>query len=326
MIMLAREIEQFLIISKVSLPTKNKHKKHLQLFNYHLSSIVGVNSANIDLEKIYVLKDKQGEVITWRPLDSKIINLYLLSCYGNGYSFMASARDSLSSFFKYLDRTFDFVNPFHQEKLNILSFKNQPQRRSALSKHDVLRFLNSLITHSDNLSQDLILFILLLSTGCRIGEATSLKIGQINYGEDTIRLDHTKNQKGRTLILRPGFGNLLHIYCQKQRLKNEEYLFINEDGFPITRAFVNERYQNYLQKANLEILPLHCLRHTYATLMYEEGVDFLVLQQLMGHESLENTAGYVQSNYTWNSSIQIEENKTMFQNIYKKYKNKNIDK
>ncbi|MDQ0885006.1 integrase/recombinase XerD [Paenibacillus sp. V4I9] len=318
--MLAREIEEFVTISKVSLATKNKHKKHLHLFMIHLTEVVGGKAEEINLEKIYLLKDTRGEVITWRPIDSRIINSYLLSCYNKGYNYMASARDSLSSFFKYLERNYDFANPLRQERLNILEFKRNTERRAALSKHDVLRFLNSLITHSDNLKQDLILFILLLSTGCRIGEAISLKVHQINFGEDTIRLDKTKSKKGRTLVLRSEFGALLRLYCQKQGLMNEDCLFLNKDGYPITHDFVNDRYQSYLREAKIQTLPLYSLRHTFATLLYEQGVDFLILQQLMGHENIGTTEGYVQSNSIRNSGITIEENTMMFKNIFKKYR------
>jgi hypothetical protein len=61
---LAREIEEFVTISKVSLASKNKHKKHLHLFMIHLIEIVEGNAEEIDLEKIYLLKDHRGEVIT----------------------------------------------------------------------------------------------------------------------------------------------------------------------------------------------------------------------------------------------------------------------
>ncbi|WP_445935917.1 tyrosine-type recombinase/integrase [Paenibacillus sp. FSL L8-0696] len=64
-----------------------------------------------------------------------------------------------------------------------------------LSRHELLRFLHSLISHSDNMIRDTLLFSLLLTTGCRISEITELKVSDINFEDEMITILKKKKIK-----------------------------------------------------------------------------------------------------------------------------------
>jgi site-specific recombinase XerD len=62
---------------------------------------------------------------------------------------------------------------------------------------------------------------------------------------------------------------------------------------------------------------LHAIRHTFATLLYECGVELAIIQQLLGHDSLISTEIYVHPHYVRNSKIRIAENEELFNKIQK---------
>ena len=71
-------------------------------------------------------------------------------------------------------------------------------------------------------------------------------------------------------------------------------LFLSERKTRISQRAVQVIVKNELQKAGLDTnkYSVHKLRHTAATLMYQNGVDIRALQELLGHESISTTEIY----------------------------------
>ena len=75
---------------------------------------------------------------------------------------------------------------------------------------------------------------------------------------------------------------------------NDDRVFADEIGRPLTPGNVSRGFSRQVKAAGLPQLTLHGLRHTFATLGLEAGVDTLYLSEILGHSSVSITAGIYQ--------------------------------
>ena len=71
-------------------------------------------------------------------------------------------------------------------------------------------------------------------------------------------------------------------------------MFVSKQGKRITNRRVEQIIDDSLRKCGLsgKGISVHKLRHTAATLMYQNGVDVRVLKEVLGHENLNTTQIY----------------------------------
>jgi site-specific recombinase XerD len=138
------------------------------------------------------------------------------------------------------------------------------------------------------------LILLLLRTGLRIGELLNVKVSDIVMPERKILIYLAeKNDQGRVVY----FGSDADIALQEWlviRNKQKEYLFYSPSREKTTYAAARKIMVKALEKAGLSHYgySLHSLRHTFATDMLNAGLRLEVLQQILGHQSIEITLRY----------------------------------
>ncbi|NQX69645.1 site-specific integrase [Paenibacillus alba] len=69
-----------------------------------------------------------------------------------------------------------------------------------------------------------------------------------------------------------------------------DYVFIRDDGKPYRVNSVSEDFTDFLKKHGLPKIRLHDLRHTFASVMYEAGVDLKAISEMMGHSDIGTTS------------------------------------
>ena len=136
---------------------------------------------------------------------------------------------------------------------------------------------------------------LLLYTGCRRNEALALRYEDINWDDKIITInktvifvdgkptiqDHTKTDAGnRTVPLLPPLENVLPK-------KKKGIIFEFEGGY-YTRSKFDKSWNRFRKEHGVKLCA-HQLRHAYATILYEAGIQFKDAQLLMGHNSSEVT-------------------------------------
>ena len=113
-----------------------------------------------------------------------------------------------------------------------------------------------------------------------------------------------KSQKSkREIPMSNGVYNiLLYIYKLNQYrnidVSDDQYVFINSIGNPVTGECLRTRLYRLLKKHKLKGVSLHRFRHTFATRLFEATVDIKYIQELLGHSSLKVTERYVHTNKT----------------------------
>lgn len=302
------EIEQFINSSNYAESTKIKYRRYLTNFANELAVITKTDISKLYLNKVYEVYDLNDKFLTYKPLNIELIDEYFSDILPRGYDVLKHNKDALGSFFNYLDRIHDFPNLMEELSININSLK--PKRKiTILSNHDLLKFFHYIVSFSSNKEQDVLIFILFITTGCRSSEIVNIKVRDFNWEDDTLFLPTSKGRKSKTIPLRNGICDAVKRYCAIYNLKNDNNLF------SLNQHQLKKLFQDYLELAKLPKVTLHSLRHSFATIMADSGAAITQIQQLLGHEDIKTTKGYVQPNFIRNNTIEVKENKELYSNL-----------
>ncbi len=148
-------------------------------------------------------------------------------------------------------------------------------------------------------SRDKAIFEMLYSSGCRVAELASLKLGDFAGGGKSAVVKG-KGKKDRIVYFEADALAALKDYLPErkallERLKvpSQKALFVNEKGGPLTTRgirWIVERYSGP-EGTNRHVSP-HAFRHTFATAMLSGGADVRVVQEMLGHSSISTTQRY----------------------------------
>ena len=159
----------------------------------------------------------------------------------------------------------------------------------AMNPADVRKFL-SVMDDTRNRA----LFLLLLRTGIRIGEALGLTLNALDIRERKVHLfEGEKNSMGRVVYLSDDALFAIKLWLRR-RDKNKEFVFYGQGNKHLCYSTGRGLFVKYLKKAGLEQkgYTVHCLRHTFASELLNAGMRLECLQQLLGHQDIEVTRRY----------------------------------
>ena len=148
---------------------------------------------------------------------------------------------------------------------------------------------------------------LFLNCGMRLSELVGISLGDIDPELRSMRVIG-KGSKERMIYLNDACKSAIADWLSvraKLEIKEKNALFVSSRGTRISKQMVQTVVYKYLDMAGLgnRKLSTHKLRHTAATLMYQEGgVDVRVLKDILGHAQLNTT-----QIYTHVSNEQMEE-------------------
>jgi integrase/recombinase XerD len=148
--------------------------------------------------------------------------------------------------------------------------------------------------------RDRTMILLLLRTGMRIGELLNVKVADIIMPERKILIYlGEKNYQGRVAYYSEDAQISLQQWFE-ERNPEREYLFYSRSRVVLCYGAAWKIMKDLLVKAGLsgKGYSLHSLRHTFATDMLNAGLRLEVLQQLLGHRSIEITRRYAKMSDT----------------------------
>jgi len=142
----------------------------------------------------------------------------------------------------------------------------------------------------------------LYGCGLRVSELVNLKISNIFFNDDFIRVTG-KGDKQRLVPLGRMAKKHILLYQKETRIHvkvqkgHEDFLFLNRRGKQLTRVMIFTIIKNLTEKAGIRknISP-HTLRHSFATELIQRGADLRAIQDMLGHESITTTEIYTHLN------------------------------
>jgi len=152
-----------------------------------------------------------------------------------------------------------------------------------VSNEEILDGIN-LIDRSNLIGlRDYALILFLYASGCRISEALSVQ--RVDIVEGWLKIRFAKGEKERVVPLAPVATQALELYLSEQDMSSP-YLWLNYRGEQLSRISAFKIVKKYLG-----VSP-HVLRHSFASSLIIGGADLRVVQELLGHASLETTQIY----------------------------------
>jgi len=144
--------------------------------------------------------------------------------------------------------------------------------------------------------RDRLIIKLLYETGMRVGELTSLTIGDVDLDSGEITIQQAKrHEEGRKVPLVNGWTKtMLRDYIGTRKMRKDPLFMSNKRG-PLSRRQVERLIANYglIVGLDKDKRHPHVLRHTHAVHALKSGIDLRTLQQNLGHSSIEVTAIYL---------------------------------
>ena len=165
------------------------------------------------------------------------------------------------------------------------------------------------------------IFLLILGTGLRIGEALALTWDDIDFENHILCVNRTqieycdhidgktiyhreystpKTKSGqRTIPLIPSLVDMLLTLKEQREQEKQKFkeaykdtglIFCNYYGVSLNYTAIAKKIQSICKKTGLEGVHPHTLRHTFATRGLENGIDLKIMQELLGHSSIKMTA------------------------------------
>ncbi len=257
--------------------------------NFDLINVEDVSIEELKRVNLTVLYDYLTFVSTYRPTYHKSAH----SPYGNAAAARARKVSSLRSFFKYLTAKAELL------EVNPVAELESPKKAKALPKYLTLEESKTLLSHVDgrNSERDYCILTLFLNCGMRVHELVGMDLADVDRHNSLIRL-RGKGNKERVVYLNEACLEALDAYLPV-RIKPDgpmdvNALFVSERHNRINAQTVKKLVEKHLAAASLSGrgFSAHKLRHTAATLMYQNGVDIRTLQEVLGHEQLDTTKIY----------------------------------
>lgn len=255
----------------------------------------------------YLIKNaKIANIKEWKNIkEEHVVDFLYQRSLVNKTSTLALYRVVLGDLFRFLDKKcggdFDF-------SLRNLSFNKEKTLPNFLPKPKFLNFIEYLKNQDFKKDYDkknrLILLIVAFS-GMRSQEVRNLKFSDLKPtcnkdGEEfySIRITGKGNRQRMAMIKKEYIQKYLSEWMNsnlKKRKYNTEYLFLNslKKGSNTTREFLIKTLKELNLLDKKERVGLHMLRHSFASYVYGESKDIVLVQNLLGHSSIETTQIYV---------------------------------
>jgi site-specific recombinase XerD len=222
---------------------------------------------------------------------------------GNAPSTRNTRLAAVKSFFKMVG----LLQPRYQSQCRqILALPLKRTRRRKpdfLEKKEVDAVFSSVNTHNQDGYRDLCILRTLYNTGARASELCGIRIPDLDFDQKQL-LIYGKGRKERTVPLWDTTIAFMRTYLKSERRTPlppfRDFLFINQRRARLTRSGLYYICNEYLAEAarkapsieRKKIHPVHVWRYTTATHLGLAGVDVTVVQEWLGHVSINTTCGY----------------------------------
>ena len=168
-----------------------------------------------------------------------------------------------------------------------------------LSLKEIDAMLASIDLSTDEGHRNKAIIETLYGCGLRVSELVSLRLSDLFFEEDFIRV-MGKGSKQRLVPIESYTQEQINNYINNQRKQlkiakgHEDYVFLNRRGKQLTRAMIFTIVRQVAENIGLQkTISPHTFRHSFATHLLENGANLRAIQMMLGHENITTTEIYV---------------------------------
>jgi site-specific recombinase XerD len=255
--------------------------EHLRVRNYSPHT---VESYALDLRLFFAGSDKPLKQVTWREVDRFVERQHQ---QGLAATTINRRLNALKHFFDYLIVEQELlsgnpVKPSHSLRVG----RPLPKK---LTQAQVKRLFSGITNGMDRA-----LFLLMLRCGLRVSEAAQLKLSEIDWEQQALLVRQGKGRKDRRVYLSPdAVSSLQGCLAQRPSSVPGDYFFWNQKrkNRPLSIKAIQKKMERYAAAAGVKA-SCHCLRHTFASNLLEEGAEVVSIKDFLGHESVTSSERY----------------------------------
>lgn len=234
--------------------------------------------------------------------DAKTVNNNQISDYVAYLGRLGKSESTISRNIATLRNYYTFLTAVGISKSNptagIKTKKAEKKMPDILTSQEVVMLLQQPDASDYKGCRDKAMLELLYATGIKVSELISIDVSDINFQVGVLHLKGSKNE--RIIPMYPAALKAVSTYITKARSlivsdRNENVLFANMNGQPLTRQGFWKIIKYYAEKAKIDkdITP-HTLRHSFAAHLLENGAQLKDIQEMLGHADISSTNIYAQ--------------------------------
>ena len=131
------------------------------------------------------------------------------------------------------------------------------------------------------------------ATGVRRSELEAIKLADLYLAEQKILIRSGKGDKDRYVMLDPKTAKMLDDFVYGRALDDPIFDIGDQQMNRVVQRYANKLGITKRYEAMGRLFSAHALRHTFATHLWESGIDAFILRDLLGHRYLGTTRRYV---------------------------------
>lgn len=252
---------------------------------------------SLDLFERYFKQQTGQDTILWQEINTGDIREWIMKLVETKRSSATvnSRLSALRSFYRFLLQRGEVKGNPTSKIIGPKSEKKLPE----FVREKEMDHLLDILEAEENTWQDKrnrLMILMFYSTGMRLSELRNLKIKDVDFNTQTIKVTGKRN-KQRLIPFGKELYDVMKDYFQSFDDK-EQNIFINEK-----HALLSEQEIRGIVKSSLSLVTSikkkspHVLRHSFASAMLNNGASIEVVKELLGHESIETTQIYTHINF-----------------------------
>lgn len=261
----------------------------------------GINTYYNPLKKMYEILLSYN-LKSLKEIDEELLSEILASITASlSDASKKNYRIAIINFFSFLDKQNEENFSSHNFDITLKNWggvtgKSGQKLPEYMNEDELKRFLKA-IDESDfkeNSIRNKLAIKIIIFTGIRVSEALNLRKKDISEeGEFFILRIRAKGNKYRVVMIKKALiaHYLLDLHTN---FLSDGYLFVNKKGERLTQAYISRIVEKILLSAGIrkEKNGAHMLRHTFATMLYKKQKDLVLVQEALGHASLNTSRIY----------------------------------
>ncbi|MBW8243807.1 tyrosine-type recombinase/integrase [Muricauda oceani] len=201
---------------------------------------------------------------------------------------------SLQAYYKFLLKVGDItVSPLAKHR----ALKTSKKMEVPFSENEMETILSE-IPFADDFEgvRDKLIIELLYTTGIRRAELVNLRINDVDFSAQVIKVLGKRNKERIIPILTSTMAQIKNYLAKRSELEkvtDSSFLILTKEGLKIYETLVYRTINKYFSLVSPKVKKSpHILRHTFATHLLNRGADLNSVKELLGHSSLASTQVY----------------------------------
>lgn len=231
-------------------------------------SLGDISTSSIQEYKVYLMEHTDRNTTSINT-NLRHINTYLKWCYESGYI---------------------------SEPIKVKYVRGQAEPKHIYSDDDIKTLLKKprLTDTTYTELRTWCIINVLVSTGIRRSSLLNIKLEDIQWNKQLIKLSHTKNKQVHYVSMNSKLSSVLKEWL-KYRVGESDYLFTTQTGKKLEPLTVSTSIATYNKSRGVSVTSVHSFRHYYATKLVENNIDIYTISKLLGHSSIAITQNYLKS-------------------------------